>query len=420
MAFQNQPILRIAFVHLVSKKRQTLVAMLGVMFGITVFIFQAGLITGLQSYMIDKIVNNSPHIHLYNEPEKNPPPLLKKVLTGSHEWIVLRSFKQLERDRKIRSASSIMAQLRANPAVLGVAPLVQAQAILRAGYKEVPATVNGVEIDRENQLFNIYKDQIEGDFSQMTQQANGMILGIGVAQKLGASVGDVLTLSTAFATLDMKVVSITQTGVTQFDDNRVYANLRTTQKLLGKDMLYLTDLNLKLRDVNQADRLADELTKIWGLKAQSWKEANAGVFGVFKIQNIATVLVIASILIVAGFGIFNILMMMIYEKMQDIAIMKSMGYRNGDIRRLFMLEAMVIGVSGGLLGIGFGYLASVAATKIEIQLKGLVTLDHLTINFDPLFYVSGFLFALFSTALAGYFPARKASLVDPVEIIRGK
>ena len=110
---------------------------------------------------------------------------------------------------------------------------------------------------------------------------------------------------------------------------------------------------------------------------------------------------------------------MIYEKMTDIAVLKSIGYKNRDIRNIFMVEAVVIGFVGGVLGLIHGFLASFIASKIEVKLAGLVTLDHLTINFDPTFYAAGFAFALGTTALAGYFPALKASKIDPVEIIRG-
>lgn len=417
---KQSPILRIAVTHLVSKKRQTLVAMLGVMFGIMVFIFQAGLITGLQKYMTDKIINNSPHVHLFRDSEKSATPLMARAYGSHAPWIVLRHPKAPEREAKIRGAGKLVSDLARDPAVEGVAPLVMAQGILKNGFKEVPASINGVDVEAENRLFNLEKDQVAGNYKEMLELASGIILGIGVAEKLGAEVGDLMTLSTAYGQMDVKVVSITQTGITQIDDNRAYVNLAQAQKMLNKDMLYLTDLNIKLKQVDDADAFAAELEAETGLQAQSWKEANAGIFGVFKIQNLATVLVIVSILVVAGFGIFNILMMMIYEKMTDIAILKSMGYRNRDIRRLFMLEAMFIGVVGGLLGVLMGYAVSVAATKIEVKIKGLVTLDHLTINFDPLFYLSGFLFALVSTAAAGFFPARKASLIDPVEIIRGK
>jgi lipoprotein-releasing system permease protein len=415
----NRPVFRIAYVHLVSKKRQTLVAMLGVMFGITVFIFQAGLITGLQSFMIDKIVNNSPHIHLYNEPDKNPIPILQKIYNGPNELVIVRNQKQKDIDKKIRNYGGVMDLLRKTPGIQGAAPSVGTQAIIKAGFKQIPVSISGVDIKKEDALFNIHKDQINGDINQLEIIGNGIILGRGVAQKLGAEVGDILSVSTTAAGIDMKVISITATGITTIDDNRAMVSLRTAQKLMNKDKLYITDINLKLNDVDNAEEMSDKLQKTFGLKAQSWKEANANVFSVFKIQNIVTYLVIISILIVAGFGIFNILMMMIYEKMTDIAVLKSVGYKNRDIRNIFMVEAVVIGLAGGILGLCLGFVTSYLVSKIEVRLAGLVTLDHLTINFDPYFYAAGFTFAIVTTALAGYFPALKASKIDPVDIIRG-
>ena len=417
--FANRPVLRIAYVHLMSKKRQTAVAMLGVMFGITVFIFQAGLITGLQTFMLDKIVNNSPHVHIYNEPDKNPPSILSKIYHEENQMVVVRNQKQKEVDKKIRNPRAIMTLLAGMPGVLGVAPNVGTQAIVKAGVKQIPVSISGVEIEKEDALFNIHKDQIAGDLKRLNIINNGIILGKGVADKLGAEIDDVITVATTVSAIDMKVVSITSTGITAIDDNRAMVNLRIAQKLMNKDKLYITDINMKLKNVDHADAMSEDLTKLLGLRAQSWKEANANVFSVFKIQNIATYLVISSILIVAGFGIFNILMMMIYEKMTDIAVLKSIGYKNRDIRNIFMIEAIVIGFVGGVLGLIHGWIASFVASKIEVKLAGLVTLDHLTINFDPMFYAAGFAFALATTALAGYFPALKASKIDPVEIIRG-
>lgn len=415
----NRPVIRIAMVHLISKKRQTAVAMLGVMFGITVFIFQAGLITGLQMFMLDKIVNNSPHVHLYNEPEKNPPSIISKIYNKPNEMAVVTNQKPKDIDKKISNSRGIMQIISKLPGVIGVAPNVATTAIVKSGIKQVPVTISGVDIEMEDALFNIHKDVVAGDIMRLKIINNGIILGKGVADKLGAALDDIITVSTTVSSIEMKVVSITSTGITTIDDNRAMVNLRIAQKLMNRDMLYITDINLKLKDVEKADAMSDDLERVFGLKAQSWKEANANVFSVFKIQNIATYLVITSILIVAGFGIFNILMMMIYEKMTDIAVLKAIGYKNRDIRNIFMIEAVLIGFIGGLLGLAHGWLASYIASKIPVQLAGLVTLDHLSINFDPSFYAAGFAFAICTTALAGYLPALKASKIDPVDIIRG-
>jgi lipoprotein-releasing system permease protein len=218
----------------------------------------------------------------------------------------------------------------------------------------------------------------------------------------------------------MRVVGIHKSGLVEVDKSRAFVNIRNAQILLGVDGSYITDLNIKLKDIEQAEEMSKTFEQKFKLKAQDWKTANANVFGVFKIQNMVTVLVIASILIVSGFGIFNILMMIIYEKMQDIAILKAIGYKDKDIRSIFLTESLVIGFLGGILGLTFGYALQKIVGSIPLKIKGFVALDHLQFNSSPAFYLFAFFFGLVVTAVAGYLPARKASKVDPIEIIRGK
>jgi lipoprotein-releasing system permease protein len=113
-------------------------------------------------------------------------------------------------------------------------------------------------------------------------------------------------------------------------------------------------------------------------------------------------------------------MMIIYEKMQDIAILKAIGYKDKDIRSIFLTESLVIGFLGGILGLTFGYALQKIVGSIPLKIKGFVALDHLQFNSSPAFYLFAFFFGLVVTAVAGYLPARKASKVDPIEIIRGK
>ena len=122
----------------------------------------------------------------------------------------------------------------------------------------------------------------------------------------------------------------------------------------------------------------------------------------------------------AGFGIYNILNMMIYEKMDSIAILKATGFSGKDVRRIFLLIALTIGFFGGGLGLGFGYLVSLAIDTIPFNTTALPTIKTYPVNYDPAFYGIGILFSLITTYLAGLFPAAKAGRVDPVVIIRGK
>ena len=112
--------------------------------------------------------------------------------------------------------------------------------------------------------------------------------------------------------------------------------------------------------------------------------------------------------------------MLIYEKMNDIAILKATGFSGKDLQLIFMSQAIIIGFIGGVLGliIGFG-LANFIGT-ISFQTEALPTINTYPINMNPMFFVIGFLFAMFSTFLAGYLTSKKAKKMDPVKIIRGQ
>jgi lipoprotein-releasing system permease protein len=123
---------------------------------------------------------------------------------------------------------------------------------------------------------------------------------------------------------------------------------------------------------------------------------------------------------VSGFGIYNILNMLIYEKMDSIAILKATGFSGGDVKRIFLMIALSIGFFGGLLGLLFGYLLSLGIDVIPFHSASLPTVTTYPINYNPLFYVIGITFSLVTTYLAGFFPAARAGKIDPVIIIRGK
>jgi lipoprotein-releasing system permease protein len=126
------------------------------------------------------------------------------------------------------------------------------------------------------------------------------------------------------------------------------------------------------------------------------------------------------LLTVAGFGIYNILNMMIYEKMDSIAILKATGFSGNDVKWIFISLSVIIGLSGGLFGLLFGYILSSIIDIIPFKTASLPTITTYPINYDPIYYIIGIVFALFTTVIAGLFPALKASKVDPVAIIRGK
>src|SRR5690606_33059907 len=161
------------------------------------------------------------------------------------------------------------------------------------------------------------------------------------------------------------------------------------------------------------------MEKQFDVKAMGINEANAQFESGSNIRNLITYAVSITLLIVAGFGIYNILNMLIYEKMKDIAILKATGFSGTDVQLIFMGQAVIIGVAGGVLGLLTGFVLSKIIDRTPFETEALPTITTYPVDYDPTSYFIGITFALLSTFVAGYLPSNRAKNIDPVLIIRG-
>jgi lipoprotein-releasing system permease protein len=204
------------------------------------------------------------------------------------------------------------------------------------------------------------------------------------------------------------------------DNVQSYINIKMAQRLLGESNDYITDINIKLKDMTQAPALAKKMEEQFGLKAVDIQTANAQFETGSSIRTLISYAVSITLLIVAGFGIYNILNMLIYEKMNDIAILKATGFSGRDVRYIFISQAVIIGFVGGVLGLLMGYGVSVIIDNAKFETAALPTIKTFPVVYDAKYYIIGIVFAMISTFLAGYFPSKKAEKIDPVDIIRGQ
>jgi lipoprotein-releasing system permease protein len=218
----------------------------------------------------------------------------------------------------------------------------------------------------------------------------------------------------------LKIVGIYQSGIADIDNIQSFANIKTVQRILGEAENYITDINVKLHNIEQAIALAEKVEQQFKLKAIDINTANAQFEAGTTIRNLITYAVSITLLIVAGFGIYNILNMLIYEKMNDIAILKATGFSGKDVQLIFMSQAMIIGIVGGVLGLLIGFGLSHLIGSLPFETEALPTISTYPINHNPWFYAIGITFAMISTFLAGYLPSQKAKKIDPVRIIRGQ
>jgi lipoprotein-releasing system permease protein len=314
-----------------------------------------------------------------------------------------------------------MRSLRDDSRVLGVSPKVNVQVFYNIGAVDLNGVLNGIDVAEENRLFSFSEYVVEGDYQDLKNVPNSIILGKGAAEKILANVGDNIQITTSKGErVQLKVVGYFQSGLQDIDKVQSYVSLATAQKLLGESNSYITDIQVKLKNMNLAPGIAKEYKQIYEVEAVDIQTANAQFETGTAIRTLISYAVGITLLIVAGFGIYNILNMMIYEKMDTIAILKATGFSGRDVKRVFITIALTIGIFGGLFGLFFGYLISSGIDHIPFETEALPTIKTYPINYDPRYYLIGGIFSVVTTYFAGYFPSRKASKVDPVIIIRGK
>lgn len=406
---------------LLARWRQTLVAAVGVTFGITMFITLLSFMSGLNDMLDGLILNRTPHIRLYNEiqPSKEQPVDIADQFKGRHNFI--SSIKPKNERLEIHNNGAIISALRKDSRVLGVAPKVTAQVFYNVGSIDLTGVINGVEVEEENRLFKFKDYIVGGNYIDLKNIPNSIILGKGAAEKMLANIGDVIQVTTTKGErVQLKVVGFFQSGIQDIDKVQSYASITTTQKLLGESNNYITDIQIKLFDIAMAPLMAKEYAKLYDVEAIDVQTANSQFETGSSVRTTISYAVGVTLLIVAGFGIYNILNMMIYEKMDSIAILKATGFSGKDVNRIFISIALSIGVFGGILGLIFGFGLSATIDQIPFNTASLPTVKTYPINYNPRFYLIGAIFSIITTYFAGYFPSRKASKIDPVVIIRGK
>ena len=414
-------ILSISKTHLLSKFKQTATASLGVTFGIGAYITLVCFMTGMNKMLDDLILNQTPHIQIYNEikaSKKQPISLLKDFKESIH---IIQSVKPKQIQKKIPNALPILKLINEDERVKKALPQLKSQIFYIAGSIEIGGNLTGIDVLDEAKFFNIQDYIVQGTPEALYSNSNGILLGIGIAKKMSLKINDRVQISTINGDVfPLKIVGFYQSGIADLDAIQSFANIKTVQKIQGKSDNYITDINVKLFNIESAYSMAKQFEKQFNLTAIDVKTANAQFETGTTIRNLITYAVSITLLIVAGFGIYNILNMLIYEKMNDIAILKATGFSGKDVQLIFMSEAMIIGVVGGILGLIVGFILSHLIDLIPFETEALPTIKTYPINFNSWYYLIGMVFALISTFLAGYLPSQKAKKIDPVTIIRGQ
>jgi lipoprotein-releasing system permease protein len=408
-------ILDIAWTHVRTRARQTFVAVAGVATGVGFSIMMAALMQGSQDDFVRQLVNAMPHITVSDEqrmPSKQP-------AEATYDAAVIYGLTPERRRRGIKNPLAIQAALEGwLPGE--VAPSVKVQGIIRYASRDVGTSILGIDPRREPNVSELVRQMRQGAITALYSATNAIIIGDRLAEKIGARIGSNITVQTSEgegSRINAQVVGLFHSGVRSVDEGTSYVLARTAQVLAQQTGL-VNELRVRVNDPMEAREVASRIERDTGYKSVSWQEANEDLLSNFIIRNIIMYTIVGAILLVASFGTYNIISTITHEKARDIAIMKSLGLSERTVRTIFVLEALIIGFAGGLLGFVLGYLLCVALGSVEIK-SPFTDVTRIPLAYAAWHYAIAMAVALVSSFAAGYAPARKAARVHPVDIIRG-
>ena len=408
----------IAMRYLRARRRQavvgliTAISVLGVTAGVASLIIALAVTNGMRRDLQDRLVGATAHVEL-----------LRVAGDGIRDW------------------RPLLARLATVPHVQAVAPGLYGQVLISRGPRSGGALIKGIVPADELRTGNLLQTVSQGSFADLAPLPPGealdpfatppIVIGGELAVTLGASVGDALLITSPQGELTplglvpryqrFAVIGIFSSGFYQYDSAYAFTRLADAQRLFSEPDL-VSVLSFRIDDLNRAPAVARALDAAAGpgYGATTWQEQNRELFRALKLEQAVTFLVLALIVVVAALNILSALTMMVMEKTRDIAVMMSFGVTRGQVRRIFLLQGLLISGIGTALGLALGYLGSLLGAHYRfIQLDpGVYSIDHLP--FAPratdAILVAGV--SLGMALLATLYPSGSAANVLPAEALR--
>ena len=401
--------------HLRSRKRQSAVSVLGVMLGVGVYIAVAGMMQGFHEFFLTQLVETNPHVLVSDEIRRPAPQPLQTLYPRAA--VQVRRILPRDPVRGIADAGEIVRALSAMPGLVA-APMLRGQLILRRSGRDYAVTALGVDPVRQGRVTSLAKDMVSGSLDTLASQQSGIVLGRSLAEKMGVAVGDtVVAATTAGGQTSLRVVGLFATGLEQQDLGLVYVNLAKQQSMQARPRV-VNEIGIRLRDIARSVVVARQIENRFGYKTAPWEETYGRFLEVVRLQNWIIYSTTGSILLVAGFGIFNIISTVVLEKSRDIAIMRAIGIAGPRVVAVFVVEGVVVGVLGVLLGCLLGWGLSMGLAQVPAP-GATDPGTKLPIAQNFLIYGSASGLALISAIGAAWLPARRAARMDPLTIVRG-
>ncbi len=407
------PPLYIALRFLAHRRRAFLLSLSGVVFGVAIFICTQAQTQGFANHFIRSTLGSNGALVMRSRFQPSGTGLLVGPKNGHADASHRRAVEG------ITDASEIMRVSRQFSNVVACSPVLRGTLSARAGFENATVDLFGIDPLFHLQTTDLVNQVVEGSFEDFRNNPASILLGSRLAKLLGVTAGDaVQLLSPSGEFWRFTVAGVTRSGVGAVDAGRVYAHAKIAQKLLRKPFL-ASMIIYKLRDPDRAPALAKHFETLFQHDTESWQDREEANLQLFMTLRFSAAITVSLIILLAGFGIFNVLTMTVLSKLKEIAILRSMGYRRGDISGIFLWQGAMIAAAGSFIGCALGAAMTWGVSHIPIHVRGLLYADHFPVTWDWRHYFAATVLAIVAVFIASYVPAHRAGLLSPVSTLRG-
>ena len=409
------PPLYIALRFLGHRKRAFVLSLCGVVFGVAIFICTQAQTQGFAQHFIDSTLGSNGALILRSRFQPMgaglpvPPKTSMKRKDATHRRYM----------EGITNAREIMRVSRQFSNVAACSPVLRGTLSARSGFENATVDLHGIDAPLHLQTTNLAAQLIDGSLDDFRDNATAVIVGSKLAELLNVATGDsIQLLSPSGEYWRFTVAALARSGVGAIDSVRIYAHAKVAQSLLRRP--YSASMIIyKLRDPERAPALAAHFETLFQHDSASWQEREAANLQLFVMLRMSAAITVSLIILLAGFGIFNVLTMSVLSKVKEIAILRSMGYRRSDISAIFLWQGAMIAAAGAVVGCSLGALLTWGVSHIPIRVRGLIVADHFLVAWDWRHYFWATVLAIIAVVIASYVPARRAAHLPPVATLRG-
>ncbi|HQO39004.1 MAG TPA: FtsX-like permease family protein, partial [Spirochaetota bacterium] len=316
---------------------------------------------------------------------------------------------------RLTGAASWYRMLDSNSDVVAYSPQIDEQVIVSRGNYTGTVSLVGIDPDKFLSVTNFASDITSGSLSSLGGGSSVVFMGEILMEYMGVKLNDSINVSTSDGRVTpMKIVGTFDTGEHFVDRRTLYASTATVQRILGVSG-EISEIIVKVKDFSAAADIATSWDALSSDNVESWDQLNKDRLSMMNTQDVVRNVTTTTFILIVAFGIYNILNMVVNHKKRDIAILRSIGYDSNDTVFLFLIQGVIIGITGGLAGLLLGYISCSYLETLKIPMGR----HRMIISWDYMIYVKGFSLVVGASIIASFFPARTAGRLSPIEIIRG-